>query len=975
MPHIIAGIYEIQEQIGAGGGGVVYIGRHLRLNKQVVLKADKRTLSVGTEKLRREVDMLKDLSHRYIPQVYDFVQEDGVVYTVMDYIEGESLDKRLARNEIPTQPELIKWSCQLLEALAYLHSRPPYGILHGDIKPANIMIRPNGDICLIDFNIALSLGEDGAVKVGFSRGYASPEHYSADYLYDNKSAAVGVANTSSSNAVADDDRTMVDDEDKTVVDDDKTVVESKPSNSVVTPSTVGSITRSRPGILLDSRSDIYSLGATLYHLISGKRPAQDAKEVVKLGKDVCSPAVSDIIRKAMAVEPKDRYQSAEDMLNAFLQLHKNDKRIIRHKRRMVVAGVLLSALFLAGGALTFIGLKQLEQKQSALALAEYSANALSEGDVALAIEQAMEAIPGGKSILDAPVTAQAQKALTDALGVYRLSDSFQAINKMELPSAPFDVVISPTEKYIAAVYAYEVAVFALPDCEQIVTLPIQQSALSDVIFVGEDKMVYAGKDGVALYDLGTGQAVWTKDAATTLSLSADEKILAAVNRDADEVIFYNVSDGSIVSQRNLNGMHMSVAANDIFADPQKDVFALNNDGSMLAMSFSNGGLYLLDTKDANNDLIVYEESEYTRFRGGFHNQYFAFSAEKSGEALFGIVDSETASYVGGYTSNDSILVSADAEGIYVSNGNLLVCVDTDTLEEKELAYTDSVAIKGFATNGKHVLVATDDNGFAFYDSGANLMSKEEATQNCDFVVLSQQYAVVANRNETAIRVLALQNHSDTQRFAYDARIPHEEARISYDEKTVMLFDYEKFYLYKTEDGSLITEVEIPDAANIYDQQYRKSETGSWLEVIWYDGTVRCYDAADGVLLSEEQKEAPSKELTEEFETDAYRIVSTLHSAPVVFDKSSGEEIATLEEDAYLTYVTQMDGYIVTEYINTAGERYGLLLNNDLETLAYLPGLCDVTRDSLIFDYSSGDLRESRIYSLDELIELGKQALN
>ena len=295
MPHIIAGIYEIQEQIGAGGGGVVYIGRHLRLNKQVVLKADKRTLSVGTEKLRREVDMLKDLSHRYIPQVYDFVQEDGVVYTVMDYIEGESLDKRLARNEIPTQPELIKWSCQLLEALAYLHSRPPYGILHGDIKPANIMIRPNGDICLIDFNIALSLGEDGAVKVGFSRGYASPEHYSADYLYDNKSAAVGVANTSSSNAVADDDRTMVDDEDKTVVDDDKTVVESKPSNSVVTPSTVGSITRSRPGILLDSRSDIYSLGATLYHLISGKRPAQDAKEVVKLGKDVCSPAVSAIL--------------------------------------------------------------------------------------------------------------------------------------------------------------------------------------------------------------------------------------------------------------------------------------------------------------------------------------------------------------------------------------------------------------------------------------------------------------------------------------------------------------------------------------------------------------------------------------------------------------------------------------------------------------------------------------------------------
>ncbi len=189
MPQVIAGTYELKEKIGAGGGGVVYLGRHIRLDKPVVLKADKRTLSIGTDTLRREVDLLKGLSHTYIPQVYDFVQEDGVVYTVMDYIEGESLDKLIARGQLPGQAELIRWACQLLEALVYLHGRPPYGILHGDIKPANIMRRPNGDMCLIDFNIALALGEDGAVKVGFSRGYASPEHYGADYLVSHQSAA------------------------------------------------------------------------------------------------------------------------------------------------------------------------------------------------------------------------------------------------------------------------------------------------------------------------------------------------------------------------------------------------------------------------------------------------------------------------------------------------------------------------------------------------------------------------------------------------------------------------------------------------------------------------------------------------------------------------------------------------------------------------------------------------------------------
>ena len=169
MAKVIAGLYEISRQIGAGGGGIVYLGRHIRLHKTVVLKADKRSLRAGSEALRREVDLLKGLSNTYIPQVYDFVQEGDTVYTVMDYIEGESFDKALKSGQKASQPYLVRWACQLLEALNYLHSQPPYGILHGDIKPANIMLRPNGDICLIDYNIALSLGENGAVVVGYTQ--------------------------------------------------------------------------------------------------------------------------------------------------------------------------------------------------------------------------------------------------------------------------------------------------------------------------------------------------------------------------------------------------------------------------------------------------------------------------------------------------------------------------------------------------------------------------------------------------------------------------------------------------------------------------------------------------------------------------------------------------------------------------------------------------------------------------------------
>ena len=179
--------------------------------------------------------------------------------------------------------------------------------------------------------------------------------------------------------------------------------------------------------------------------------------------------------------------------------------------------------------------------------------------------------------------------------------------------------------------------------------------------------------------------------------------------------------------------------------------------------------------------------------------------------------------------------------------------------------------------------------------------------------------------------------------------------------------YDKFYLFLA-DGTLISETEIPDAEEVFDQQFVRDGEASRLDVYYNDGKVISYDAADGALLSETMGEKPDSTLFEEFYTDRLRIESPLHGTPAAYDKESGRLIKELAQDAYLTYVTQAGDYVVTQYVTADGEYYGQLLNESCEVLAELPYLSDVMGETLLFDYPTGNLRESRIYNLNELIQ-------
>ena len=172
---ILNGAYRLMEEIGSGGGGIVYKAYHERLKKYVVIKRIRDHVK-GVLESRAEVDILKNLSHTYLPQVFDFLETDGEIYTVIDFIPGVSLEKALEEEGRFDQKEVLKWANQLAQALAYLHSQNP-AIVHSDIKPANIMLRPNRDICLIDFNVSLAFDAGMRTSIGVSGGYSPPEQY------------------------------------------------------------------------------------------------------------------------------------------------------------------------------------------------------------------------------------------------------------------------------------------------------------------------------------------------------------------------------------------------------------------------------------------------------------------------------------------------------------------------------------------------------------------------------------------------------------------------------------------------------------------------------------------------------------------------------------------------------------------------------------------------------------------------------
>lgn len=260
--QVLGDRYAIDREVGRGGAARVFSARTLA-GQRVALKVlhPQLAASVAADRFLREIHLIAPLDHPHIARLIDFGEEGWILYYVMDFVDGPTLKQHLAGVRHCSVGDTLHIAGDVLEALAYAHHR---GIIHRDVKPENIVLSPAGAV-LVDFGIAKAVSDAGADRLTRS-GFA-----------------VGTSTYMSPEQVAGSDE-------------------------------------------IDGRTDLYSLGCVLFECLAGRPPFEDPYEDMVLrmhqtaeipdvlaARPDAPPAFAMVIARAMAKEPKDRWQSAAEM--------------------------------------------------------------------------------------------------------------------------------------------------------------------------------------------------------------------------------------------------------------------------------------------------------------------------------------------------------------------------------------------------------------------------------------------------------------------------------------------------------------------------------------------------------------------------------------------------------------------------------------------------------------------------------------
>ena len=175
---LVDGKYKILDVIGRGGMSIVYLAINEKANRSWAVKELIRTDPRAAGISKKETDLLKKLHHPGIAGIVDVIAQKESQLIVMDYVEGHSLDQVLEEQGVCSEREVLDIGIQLCEVLEYLHTRKP-PVIYRDLKPSNVMKKPDGKLVLIDFGAAREYRRysDGDTVLLGTRGYAAPEQY------------------------------------------------------------------------------------------------------------------------------------------------------------------------------------------------------------------------------------------------------------------------------------------------------------------------------------------------------------------------------------------------------------------------------------------------------------------------------------------------------------------------------------------------------------------------------------------------------------------------------------------------------------------------------------------------------------------------------------------------------------------------------------------------------------------------------
>lgn len=193
--EIIDSKYEILKLLNTGGmNSAIYLALDKKLNRQWAIKKVRKSSSQTTSMLMAEASIMKNLDHPMLPRIVGIEEDPKFFYIIMDFVQGENLKTVVTSSGPQAQDTVVSWGVKLCDVLTYLHGK---GIVYRDMKPANIMLSPDGNIKLIDFGIAREYKENASedtTALG-TEGYAAPEQYEGKGQTDARTDVYGMGIT------------------------------------------------------------------------------------------------------------------------------------------------------------------------------------------------------------------------------------------------------------------------------------------------------------------------------------------------------------------------------------------------------------------------------------------------------------------------------------------------------------------------------------------------------------------------------------------------------------------------------------------------------------------------------------------------------------------------------------------------------------------------------------------------------------